>query len=250
MLAVWNSETQEKFLIDWSAFFFFFFFFLFSVLSTLTTAWCTQQELQIARKLAPPLKGSWVLEMLHFTSKIHQFRDKVDSGWVQLLTTCKRSQTSWAFSSSEIMYVSSNNASEGGQANMALVFPSTPFNLPPSLFDFGLEQPNHAASLSVKNLRSVEFFMARQSVVSACQHTPTCSISKAFFRAAAEPGKAAQLCVFILGTQHLYLRVLMCVFGYGCAVYVLVKSLSALDIKRNFRRHKSLPHWNATLVQE
>ena len=42
------------------------------------------------------------------------------------------------------------------------------------------------------------------------------------YRAAVEPGQAAQLGVFVLGMQYLYLCVLMCVFGYGCAVYVLV----------------------------
>ncbi len=37
-----------------------------------------------------------------------------------------------------------------------------------------------------------------------------------------EPGDAAPLCVFILGTWYLCLGVVKGVFGYGCAVFVLV----------------------------
>ncbi len=50
------------------------------------------------------------------------------------------------------------------------------------------------------------------------------SISKAFYRAVAEPGEAAQLCMFILGIWYLYLYlgILKCVFRYGRVVYVLV----------------------------
>ena len=40
------------------------------------------------------------------------------------------------------------------------------------------------------------------------------------YRAAVEPGKAAQLCVFVLGTWYLYLVVLKHVFGYGCGYAV------------------------------
>ncbi len=39
------------------------------------------------------------------------------------------------------------------------------------------------------------------------------SVSKVFYRVAAEPGKAAQ------GMWYLYLSVLICVFRYGCVVY-------------------------------
>ncbi len=60
-------------------------------------------------------------------------------------------------------------------------------------------------------------------VVSTCQHTPwQVGISKAFYRVAAELGKAVQLCVFILGVQYLYFGVLKRVFEYGCAVNTLV----------------------------
>ncbi len=41
-------------------------------------------------------------------------------------------------------------------------------------------------------------------------------------RITAEPGVAAQLCVFTLGMWYLYLGVLMGVFRVKCAVYVLV----------------------------
>ncbi len=42
------------------------------------------------------------------------------------------------------------------------------------------------------------------------------------YRVAAEPGEAAQLCVFILDIQYLYLGVLKPAFGYRCVVCVLV----------------------------
>ena len=44
--------------------------------------------------------------------------------------------------------------------------------------------------------------------------------AKRLYRAAAEPSKAGQLCVFILGTRYLYSGVLKSLFGYGCAVCV------------------------------
>ena len=50
------------------------------------------------------------------------------------------------------------------------------------------------------------------------------SISKAFYRIAAQPGKTAQLLVFILGMQYLYLDVLMRVFMVRYVVYILVKT--------------------------
>ena len=48
------------------------------------------------------------------------------------------------------------------------------------------------------------------------------SISKAFYKVEVELCKAAQLHVFILGMQYLYLGALKCAIGYGCAAYVLV----------------------------
>ena len=59
-----------------------------------------------------------------------------------------------------------------------------------------------------------------QSIVSVCQQSLT--VARHLYRVAVELGKAAQLCVFILGRQYLYLGVLSNVFGYGCAVFVLV----------------------------
>ena len=50
------------------------------------------------------------------------------------------------------------------------------------------------------------------------------SISKAFIRAPAKPGKAAQLCVFILGTWYLYLR---CTWArawvWVCSILLVIK---------------------------
>ncbi len=51
------------------------------------------------------------------------------------------------------------------------------------------------------------------------------SISNTFYSVAAELCEAAQLCVFILGTQYLYLGVLIPVFRVRYAVYVLVIDL-------------------------
>ena len=48
------------------------------------------------------------------------------------------------------------------------------------------------------------------------------SSRKAFYGVAVELGKAAQLCVFILGMGYLSLGVLRCVFGVRYAVYVLI----------------------------
>ena len=48
------------------------------------------------------------------------------------------------------------------------------------------------------------------------------AIARHLYKATVELGEAAQLCVFIICMQHLYLRVLMCVFGYGFVVSVLV----------------------------
>ncbi len=47
-------------------------------------------------------------------------------------------------------------------------------------------------------------------------------------RAPQKPSEAAQLCVFVLGMQYLYLGVLKCVFGYGYAEYVLVSTWSGI----------------------
>ncbi len=51
------------------------------------------------------------------------------------------------------------------------------------------------------------------------------SIGKAFYRVAAEPDEAAQLCMFILGMRYLYLGVLMYVFRVRYAVYILVTAM-------------------------
>ncbi len=48
-----------------------------------------------------------------------------------------------------------------------------------------------------------------------CQQSLAGSISKAFYRTTAEQGEAAQLCVFILGMQYLYLHVLRVCLGMG-----------------------------------
>ena len=74
-----------------------------------------------------------------------------------------------------------------------------------------------------------------------CQHTLVGSISKAFCRVTAELGKAAQLCVFILGTGYLYLGVLKRVFGYRCAVYTY-SSLSRLRVVPLASSWIRLPH--------
>ncbi len=46
--------------------------------------------------------------------------------------------------------------------------------------------------------------------------------SRHLYRVTVEPGKAAKLCVFILGMQFLYPGVLRRVFGFWCALSVLV----------------------------
>ena len=62
-----------------------------------------------------------------------------------------------------------------------------------------------------------------QLVVSVCPPSLEDSGSKAFYRVAAELCEAAQLCVFILGTQYLGLGVLRHVFGVGYAVSVYTR---------------------------
>ncbi len=64
------------------------------------------------------------------------------------------------------------------------------------------------------------------------------SISEAFYKVAAKRGQAAQLCVFILGTQYLYLGVLMHVFMFRYVVYVLVSFLSSLRRQTRMRQQK------------
>ncbi len=62
------------------------------------------------------------------------------------------------------------------------------------------------------------------------------SISKAFIWGCSR-SKAAQLCVFILGMQYLYLGVLKHVFGCGCVLSILVTTLilfSAMRLVRVF----------------
>ena len=75
----------------------------------------------------------------------------------------------------------------------------------------GRERSNHP----LPNHCAVRKGAGSQSVVSVCQQG-------IFIRAAAKLGKAAQLYVFILGMRYLYLGVLKRVFGYGCALSVLV----------------------------
>ncbi len=53
------------------------------------------------------------------------------------------------------------------------------------------------------------------------QQTLVGSVSKAFNRAAVEPGQAAQLCVYLGYVVPLPWHTKR-VFGYGCAVFVLV----------------------------
>ena len=55
--------------------------------------------------------------------------------------------------------------------------------------------------------------------------------------AAVELGRAAQLCVFILGTQYLNLSVLMGVFGVRYAAYVLVITLAELCLTLKLTTH-------------
>ena len=55
--------------------------------------------------------------------------------------------------------------------------------------------------------------------------------------------------MFILGTQYLYLGVLMCVFGYGCAVYVLVTSVVGwwgIEFTMSGTDFKTIPIWVKT----
>ena len=64
-----------------------------------------------------------------------------------------------------------------------------------------------------------------------CQHTPGVVSARHLYGAAAELGKATQLCVFILGTQYLSLGVLRCVFGVRYVVSVLLKSFWAPGVE-------------------
>ena len=57
-----------------------------------------------------------------------------------------------------------------------------------------------------------------QWVVSVCQQSLAGNISKTYiyiYRATVELSEAAQLCVFILGMQYLYLGILKYVLGMG-----------------------------------
>ncbi len=65
---------------------------------------------------------------------------------------------------------------------------------------------------------------ASQSVVSVCQHTLTGSVSKAFYKVAAELSCSADTCLsWVRGTlDQVYLGILKRVFGVRYAVCVLV----------------------------
>ncbi len=61
-----------------------------------------------------------------------------------------------------------------------------------------------------------------------------------------ETGEAAQLCVFILGMRYLGPGVLKCVFGFRCAVYVLVSVASQGFRTKDIFRHSMLQFANVT----